>query len=1065
MKRALFIFGVLSMFGLMAPTSTLQAQSQSSAPEQVYENALHNLKFRSIGPAIMMGRIDDIAVVNGHPNVIYIGAATGGVWKTRDGGMTWKPLFDDEPNPSIGALAVAPSNPSIVWVGTGEANNRQTSSWGDGVYKSTDGGNTWTHVGLDDTQAIGRIAIDPRDSNVVYVAAVGHLWGPNDERGLFKTTDGGKTWKKVLFIDDNTGVTDVAIDPQSPNIVYAAAYERRRTVWGFDGGGPGSGIYKTTDGGTTWEKLTTGLPANGNVGRIGLSIYQKNPDVVYAVVENAKGGVFRSDDQGKAWKRMGKTNPRPSYFSQIRVDPSNDLRIWLGGVDLDYSEDGGKTFTTERVQAVHSDFHAIWIDPDDSNYVIAGCDGGVYVSRDGGKDWDHLNVIPLGQIYAIGYDNRKPYHICAGFQDNGEWCGPSQTLFTDGIRNSDWFMTGDSDGFYVKPDPADPETVYTEAQDGSLHRIDLRTNESRDITPVPLKTAAPRYRFNWDSPLAISRYHSNVIYLGGNYLFKSADRGDDWTKLGGDLTTGADRNKLPILGKLPSETTLSLDDGVDSWPTISAIAESPVTADVLWVGTDDGNLQVSRDGGQRWTNVVANVAGVPKGTYVSSILASKYAAGTAYVAFDGHRSNDFHVYLYKTTDYGRTWQSIRNGLPASAGTIQVIREHPSDPSLLFVGAEFGAYFSLDGGQHWNRLEMGLPTVPVDDIQVQPRENDLIVGTYGRSIYILDDLTPIEQLGSVLGDSLHLFPMRPATEWRMDHRIWFPGQQIFAGTNPPYGALIDFYLKSKPAKGEKLNISVLDSSGKAVWNTDDVKARPGVNRINWDLRYNPPVKLTKEQIELQRIYGVFGGGVPGPLVEPGTYTVKIDLGSQSQTEPVKVQQDPRIEITPAALAARQAAVMRLYRLLQNAHTGAMKIAGLKKSIDTALASWKQKGAPKIPGAILSQAETLSKKVNDLQGKFMLARPAGGFAAYILHRPPPPLPTEIGQLMYDLDSYSAAPSTTQNARIAELTKETDAALRSLDAIVSIDLARLNQALNKAGVPRITAIPIKPETSPMF
>ncbi|MGH9710472.1 MAG: WD40/YVTN/BNR-like repeat-containing protein, partial [Candidatus Acidiferrales bacterium] len=571
--RSIRLLGVFSMamllLGFMCAMFTTAATAQERAaasPEQAapptIDSATTNLKMRAIGPAIMGGRIDDFAVVESQPETIYMGAAAGGVWKTVDGGMTWKCLWDSEPNPSIGALAVAPSNPSVIYVGTGEANNRQSASWGNGVYRSTDAGNTWTHVGLDDTQAIGRIVVDPRNSDVAYVAAVGHLWGANPERGLFKTTDGGKTWNKILFINDDTGVNDVAIDPQSPTTLYAAAYERRRTVWGFNGGGPGSGIYKTTDGGATWNKLTKDLPDNGNTGRIGLAVYRRNPSIVYALVQNEKGGVFRSEDSGATWTKMSSTNPRPSYFSQIRIDPNNDLRIWTGGVQLAYSEDGGKTFVTTRGREVHSDFHAIWIDPNNSNYMLAGCDGGVYESRDAGRDWDHLNVMALGQAYEVGYDNQQPYHVCAGYQDNAEWCGPSRTLYAGGIPNSDWFMVGGGDGFYVKPDAADPQTIYTESQDGNLSRRDLRTNEALNIRPVPAE-GQPPYRFNWNSPLLISSKDHNTIYYGGNFLFKSTDRGNTWTRLGSDLTTGVDRNTLPILGQVPTKDTQSLYDGVE----------------------------------------------------------------------------------------------------------------------------------------------------------------------------------------------------------------------------------------------------------------------------------------------------------------------------------------------------------------------------------------------------------------------------------------------------------------------------------------------------------------------
>ena len=1042
---------LLALFVAACGRRAAVAQDQSSVS---IESATANLKMRAIGPAIMGGRIDDIAVTETDPKTIYLGAAAGGLWKSTDSGMTWTPLFDDQPNPSIGAVAVAPSNPSIVWVGTGEANNRQSASWGDGVYKSTDGGETWSHMGLDDTQAIGRVVIDPTNPDIVYVAALGHLWGTNPERGLFKTSDGGKTWNKVLSINDDTGVSDVAIDPQSPTTLYAAAYERRRSVWGFNGGGPNSGIYKSTDGGATWNKLTNDLPT-GDTGRSAVAVYRKNPNVVYAAIQNAQGGVFRSEDKGATWKKMGSEDPRPSYFSQIRIDPNNDLRIWMGGVNLYYSEDGGKTFDQQRVRDVHSDFHAIWIDPENSNFMLVGCDGGIYESRDAGRNWDHLNVMPLGQAYEVGYDNQQPYHVCAGYQDNAEWCGPSRTWFAGGIPNSDWFMVGGGDGFYVKPDAADPQTIYTESQDGNIERRDLRTDEALSIRPVP-KEGDPPYRFNWNSPLVISSRDHNTIYYGGNFLFKSTNRGDSWTKLGGDLTTGVDRNTLPILGALPTKDTLSLYDGVEWYPTITTIDESPANNSILWVGTDDGNLQVSRDAGQTWENVASRVPGVPKGTYVTRVVASKFDEGTAYVAFDGHRSNDFHVYLFKTTNYGHSWKSLSAGIPQEAGTLHVIREHPKDQNMLFAGAEFGAYFSLDGGERWNKLKMGLPTVPVDDIQIQPRENDLILATHGRSIYILDDLTPLQQLNSqVLGEDLHVFPIRNTIAWRIYQNRWFDGQQVFLGPNPPDGVLIDFYLKEKPAKEQKVTITILDSSGKPIREIQDRNPEAGINRVNWDLRYDPPVKLTPEQEEALA-QGFFGGGARGPVADPGTYTVKVALGDNSQSQTLQLQQDPRIQVSEADRAARHDAIMQLYALYKTGNDGQRLIAGLKKSLDDALDAWKKPEAPKVPDEIRKQAEALQKKVNDLSGKFVSA---GGFGAGgPLHYTPPPLPQRVGRLMSQFDSYSAAPTAPEKDEMAAVSQELSQALDALHALIATDLAALNKALNDAGVPHITAEPLQ-------
>src|SRR5438067_3878141 len=531
------------------------------------------IKFREIGPAVMGGRIDDFAVVDSNPDIIYVGTASGGIFKTTNGGITWEPLFDDQPVSTIGDIAIAPSDPSIVWVGSGEANNRQSSSWGNGVYKSTGAGKTWTHMGLDKTMHIGRIVINPSDPNVVYVAAGGNLWGPSKDRGVYKTTDGGKSWTNALFVNEDTGITDIAMDPTSPGTLMAAAYQRRRTVFGYNGSGPGSALYKTTDGGATWKKLEKGLPwdpdakktdtdeeAVRQTGRIGVDFYRRNPNVVYAVIENAEGGVFRSDDKGETWTKMSSTDPRGSYYSQVRVDPNNDQRIWVCGARMYTSDDGGRTLKTNVVEKMHGDFHALWIDPNDSNVMLAGSDGGIHISRDRGRSWDFVNTIPLGQFYEVGLDMQRPYHICGGLQDNNAWCGPSASFDNRGISNGDWFTVGGGDGFYAQIDPNDPNTVYAESQDGNLLRRNLKTHESRSIRPTAPENE--RYRFQWNSPIVISKYDSNTIYYGGNYLFKSTNRGDDWTRLGSDLTNGQDRNKLPIMGRVPDKVTLSRHDGV-----------------------------------------------------------------------------------------------------------------------------------------------------------------------------------------------------------------------------------------------------------------------------------------------------------------------------------------------------------------------------------------------------------------------------------------------------------------------------------------------------------------------
>ncbi len=1068
---------------------------------------LKNLEFREIGPAVMGGRIDDFGVVESNPNIVYVGTASGGVWKTTNNGTTWEPVFDKESVSTIGDIAIAPSDPAVVWVGTGEPNNRQSSSWGDGIYKSLDAGKTWQKMGLAATHHIGRIVIHPKNPEVVYAAALGHLWGPNPERGVYKTTDGGKTWNQVLKINDDTGVSDIAMDPESPDTLYAAAYERRRTPFGFNGGGPDSAIYKTVDGGATWKKLVKGLPYEngGDTGRIGLDIYRKDSNIVYAIVQHEKGGTYRSEDKGETWKKMGDTNPRPSYYSQIRIDPNNDLRIWELGAQMFYSEDGGKTFSTQRVKGIHGDFHAMWIDPADSNHVITGSDGGIHWSYDNGRTWDFINTIAIGQFYEVGLDNEKPYKICGGLQDNGSWCGPSMSLTRDGIINSDWTLMPGGDGFYARIDYAEPWIVYTESQDGHLSRRDEHTSQQREIMPEA-KFGEPHYRFQWNSPVEVSAHDHKTIYYGGNYLFKSTDRGDSWTRLGGDLTTGADRNKLQIFGKTPDKSTLSRHDGVEEYPTITTLSESPLTPNVLWVGTDDGNVQVTRDGGKTWKNVALRVPGVPKGAYVTRVVASKFAEGAAFVTFDGHRTDDYNVYLFQTSDYGETWKAIRNGIPDSAGTVHVVREHPRSANLLFAGTEFGLWVSWDHGANWTALKNNLPTVPVDDIEIQAQQNDLVLATHGRSIWIFDDMTPIEKFDAgVASSDLTFFTPRTATVWDLRDRRWSAGQKMFTGKNPPYGAILNYYLKEalppeppKTAKDDKdkgpekqkeadaskqkdqekketatadqkpkaptpadkegkTKISVYDKDGKLVRELDG-PGKAGVNRTNWDLRWNSPAMPTPEQLEAAA--AGFDFGPRGPLVEPGKYTIKIKAGSKEGTQEVVVEDDPRMQMSPADRAARSEAIQQLYAMAKTTDKDRKTIEGIKEGLKAAREQWKKDAekpdAPKIPAEIQKAAEELQKNVDAVAEKYVREQQGLGNAGPPFEWKPEPLPQQVQSLLRELDSFWEAPGGQQKDKLAELTPLVNEASTKVKKIAEEDLPALNKKMNDAGIPHIVPVP---------
>lgn len=1127
------------------PAADAKSEAAQPAPPMSMADAWKNLEFRNIGPAVMGGRIDDYAVVESDPDTIYVGTASGGVFKTVNGGTTWTPVFEHETTSSIGAIAVAPSAPEVVWVGTGEANNRQSASWGAGVYKSLDGGRSWKLMGLEQTQSIGHIAIDPRDPNIVFVAAAGSQWNSSRERGVYKTTDGGKTWTQSLFVSEDTGVIDMAMDPQTPATLYAGAYQRRRTVYGFNGGGPESALYKTADGGGTWTKLTKDLPYEngGDVGRIGISVYRRNPNIVYIRVQHARGGIFRSDDKGASWTRMSDTNPRPNYFGIIAVDPNNDLRLWVPGAPLYFSEDGGKTFNQVRGSRVHSDYHGFWIDPNNSNHMIVGVDGGIYFTHDMGRTWDHDNVLALAQFYEVTANNARPYMVCGGLQDNGSWCAPSATTKA-GIDNGDWINVSGGDGFYCRLDPDDANIVYCESQDGNLSRRNLRTMESKSIRPRE-KTGEGPYRFQWNSPIEISAFDHNTIYYGANFLFKSTDRGETWTKLGPDLTKNQNRREMKILGKQPGKDVLSREDGVEWWPTITVIGESPMNKDVLWVGTDDGNLQVTRDGGKNWTNVAGKVPGLPNGTYVARVVASKYAEGTAYAAFDGHRMGDYRIYVYATSDYGQSWKSIASGIKDTDGWMHVIREDPKMQNILYAGTERGLFISYDRGASWIRMNnTNFPTVPVNDILIHPRDNDMILGTHGRSVWILDDITPLQQLTpQVLESDLKMFDIRPAYEWRMQGGGgggFGNGHRSFLGPNPPNGAIINFYLKAKLAEGTRMNIAISDKDGKTVRTIACGQAPPGaagaggggrggrgagggrggagaavppaaaappaaagqqavgaappteaqqaaalaaqfgvpaaqvaaflgaggcdpkegLNRAVWNFRMDPPVPPEAGGGGGRGGGGGgggfgFGGGGQGPLVEPGTYTVKITMGDKSDSKTVQVEEDPRIQISAADRAARHDAVMKGYALSGAATRAQRQITALKTAVDATLTAWRALPPGTIHDDLRKAADDFSKQVNEVSERFVNPPPEPGeqgTAGPALVYRPPTIIQRIGQVYGGVQAVMQAPNAEELAQLEALTKELADLQPKVDKLLNTDLPALNKLIHDANIPAI-------------
>jgi len=910
---------------------------------------LGGLRARNIGPAVMSGRIVDLAVVEMDPRVFYVASATGGLWKTTNNAVTFTPLFDQETVHSIGDVAVHQVDTSLVWVGTGERANRQSSSWGDGVYRSRDGGRSWENVGLHDSRHIGRIALHPQDPQVVLVAAMGHLWGPNPERGLYKSVDGGGSWERILYVDEDTGVVDVALDPRNPEIVYAASYQRRRRPFGFHGGGPGSALWKSEDGGSSWTKLTNagsgnGLPT-GDIGRIGISVYRSDPRIVYVSVEqglryNAStayeerlAGVYRSEDGGESWEFMSDWNPRPMYASQILVDPSDDQRIYMQN-SFSWSDDGGRTFTSPR-QTLHGDDRFLWVNPTDSRHVMKADDGGLGISYDRARSWLYITHLPVSQFYRISFDYREPYWVYGGLQDNGSWAGPSATYRSEGILNEDWVKWGGGDGFLNLVDTTDNRALYVESQYLGLDRVDLVTGQRQTIRPGdPTGAIGARKNWttwqdldaaeerlgnamapaNWDGPFLISPHDPNTLYAGTDVLWKSTDQGRSWESLG-DMTTGVDRRTLRIMGELPVPETLSLDDGIPYYPTLTAIAESPLAEGVLYVGTDDGNVKVSRDGGRSWAEVSTAVPGLPDDAWINGLEASRFLPGRVYLAANNYRNDDYRNYLFVSDDYGATWKDLAGGLPGERVT-RTVREDPRNPSVLYLGTEFGAFYSMDRGDHWIELDLGLPTVAVNDLVVHPRDNDLILGTHGRGIWILDNLNALQEVNpEVMAAPAHLFSMEPAEQIRYRSERGHTGDMIFRGENPAGGALIDFWLGDETSP---VALTVLSPDGDVVARLP-LTPRRGINRTVWNLRMTEPGQESAEPPQ-------------GPLVVPGVYTLRLEVGESLGETSLEVREDPRIQVEPGVRQAWTEELLALGELARAAEEGADSIRVIARRME-------------------------------------------------------------------------------------------------------------------------------------
>ncbi|MFP4095150.1 MAG: hypothetical protein ACLFUB_11735 [Cyclobacteriaceae bacterium] len=881
------------------------------APAQQLDMKLieEGLKPRSIGPAGMSGRVTAIDVVENNPDIIYIGSASGGLWKSEGGGTGWEPIFDEQPVNSIGAIAVYQKNPNIIYVGTGEGNPRNSQSSGAGMYKSMDAGKTWKFIGLEQTRNIHRVFVHPDNPDIVYAGVQGAAWADTEERGVYKSTDGGESWEKILYVNSRTGIGDMVMDPSNPEKLIAGMWEFRRWHWYFKSGGEGSGIYITHDGGESWEKRTAedGLP-EGEIGKIGLAIAPSRPEVVYAFVESKKNAIYRSDDGGETWKQTATENigSRPFYYADLAVDPTNENRLYSVASSVRVSEDGGKNFRVLLgFDKIHVDHHAWYIHPQNPNFIIDGNDGGMAISRDRGETWRFVENLPLAQFYHINYDMEVPYNVMGGMQDNGSWHGPAYAWRSGGIRNAYWEEVAFGDGFDVVPDSSNSRYLYAMSQGGNLRRMDLESGNSKFIKPVHPEDEF--LRFNWDAAIAHDPFDETTIYYGSQFLHKSTDRGETWEIISPDLTTDdPEKQKQLESGGLTYDATQA-----ENHTTITAISPSLAEPNILWVGTDDGNLQLTRDGGQNWENVIGRIKDLPENTWVHQIHASKYNAGEAFAVFDDHRRNNWEPYVYHTENFGKSWTRIVDSNDADAFALSIVQD-PVEPKLLFLGTETGLYVSIDKGQNWTKWGKNYPPASTMDLKIHPREHDLIIGTFGRAAYVLDDIRPLRELAQkgaeVLQEPLYVYQAPDAylANYKQAAGTRFQGDAIYDGENRPFGAMITFSIKEvlkekedgSSAEKDSLLVEVLDQQNEVI-RTFKAEAKAGMNRLQWDLTrkgMRGPDTPKPEKADAPE-----PSGLP---VLPGDYTVRLTYGDHQQSTPVRVLLDPRIELTEAEMLARQ-----------------------------------------------------------------------------------------------------------------------------------------------------------------
>ena len=1088
MRKLLLILVAVFLTSTVTFAEKKKDEKKEGPKAFVNSDLINGLKWRSIGPAWASGRIADFAVNPKNPKEYYVGVASGNVWKTENNGTTWKPVFDNYGSYSIGVVELDPNNPNVLWVGTGENNHQRALGYGDGVYKSMDDGKSFKNMGLKDSRQIGGIVIDPRNSDIVFVAAEGSAWGPGGDRGLYKSTDGGETWKKVLEISENTGVNNVVADPCNPDVMYATSEQRRRTSFTKIGGGPESAVYKSTDGGENWRKIMKGLPSV-DLGGMGIDVSPVDPAYVYLIVEAAddKGGFFRSTDKGESWEKMSDYHSSGQYYNEIVCDPKDVDKVYSTETVSKVTVDGGKNWSSISTRGRHVDDHAIWIDPSDTRHFMIGGDGGIYESWDDGSTFDFKENLPVTQFYRVNVDNAEPfYNVYGGTQDNNSMGGPSQTISRSGVTNDEWFVTTGGDGFWITTDPNDPNIIYTESQYGNVVRFDKKSGERLDIRPTERKDELT-YKWNWNAPLFLSPHKGSRVYMAANKVFRSEDRGDTWEVISDDLTAQVDRNSFPVMGKYwPAEAVVK-DVSTSQWGTIVSLNESPLKEGLLYAGTDDGVISVSDDGGKNWSQV-KSFPGVPEYTYVSDIQSDLFDENVVYATFDNLKRDDFKPYVYKSADKGKTWTSISGDLPEN-GTVHSIVQDFRRPELLFAGTEFGIYFTNDGGKNWVELKSGLPTIPVRDIVIQKRESDLVIATFGRGFYIMDDYSPLREISDELKDrEATIFPVKDALMYVQTSGKNNQGDTYFTADNPDFGATFTYYLKEVPKtkkelrldeekklfeKGEPIpqpgwrEMELEDKEEKShliftIYNSENnvvsqlTKApSKGVNRINWNLRYSMPASVNVNgsfnPIETGGGRSRYGGG-GGILVMPGTYKVGLQLWHEGElknlVEPVEFTCK---KLNNTSLPAEN--YKENVEFAQKVNKLAVAVVGAGRMInETAnkIENIKQ-AVYSTPGAgmeLMNKARALGAELEELDFKLN-----GVSARASTEEIPPaqvPLNTRLGNITYTHMNATSKISTSEKQNYEILKEEFRPVLETLKRIVETDIPSLEAELNKIGAP---------------